>query len=287
MKYQSFVFCLTVIGLVCSSPDPLLPTLVLPAPLSPPTNVSNASSVPVSTQGLMNSSLLAKPPECRGPRYGYNLEPQSCENAWRNIPTDSETILSFGSRSLGTYDVPLPHRFLSEDGLCAVDVSGGKRGGFNVEHATWLEISQSAGLLVETCVSFRTRTGIQKRLGGIIIGVGTLENLVVTVESYEPHVFCLDTPNFNDDSRCSAVVDTIPVSWRLFDFYEAGETYTEPEGKCTGRLRLNDGSGTEKSSFHDIWAAAVAVNKMCVQRGLAGVAFGIGKEGRLTLALSP
>ena len=46
---------------------------------------------------------------------------------------------------------------------------------------------------------------------------------------------------------------------------------TAPDGLC-------DTTGpVESVSFFDIWAAAVAINGMCVRRGKTGKAIGLGK----------
>ena len=37
----------------------------------------------------------------------------SCFVAWQNIPTDSQIKITFGDRNVGTFEVPLPYRFLS------------------------------------------------------------------------------------------------------------------------------------------------------------------------------
>lgn len=44
---------------------------------------------------------------------------------------------------------------------------------------------------------------------------------------------------------------------------------------CTAMVRIVGGI-TEKCSWRDIWAAAVAINEKCVNKGKAGVAFGLG-----------
>ena len=50
--------------------------------------------------------------KCRGQKYGYNLNRTSCDEVWNQIPTDSED-LSFGARTVGTFERPLPYRYLS------------------------------------------------------------------------------------------------------------------------------------------------------------------------------
>ena len=49
----------------------------------------------------------------------------SCTNAWEKIPQDSETY-TYGLRADiaagANLDVGLPVRYLSDDGLCAIDI---------------------------------------------------------------------------------------------------------------------------------------------------------------------
>ena len=59
---------------------------------------------------LLNDNTNA--PKCDGKNYGYDLDKDSCLDAWAKIPTDNE-IVSFGARSHGHFDAPLPIRYLS------------------------------------------------------------------------------------------------------------------------------------------------------------------------------
>lgn len=58
---------------------------------------------------------------CSASRCGWNLNKTSCEDVWMKIPTDSETF-TFGARTQGTFERPLPLRYLSgkSDGLVSV-----------------------------------------------------------------------------------------------------------------------------------------------------------------------
>lgn len=48
-------------------------------------------------------------------------------------------------------------------------------------------------------------------------------------------------------------------------------------GDCTSVVDLVDGD-TDNSSWFEMWAAAVAVDEICVKHGKAGAAFGLGKS---------
>lgn len=54
-------------------------------------------------------------------------------------------------------------------------------------------------------------------------------------------------------------------------------------GTCTATIDFEEGD-TDKSSWYEMWMAAVAVNEMCVTKGKAGAAFGLGKSILSTLS---
>ena len=49
---------------------------------------------------------------CDGASYGYDLNKNSCLDAWMNIPADSD-FTCYGKRAMGTFQAPLPVRYLS------------------------------------------------------------------------------------------------------------------------------------------------------------------------------
>ena len=50
--------------------------------------------------------------KCNGPKFGYNLDKESCVEAWRSIPTDQESV-TYGARGQGFFQASLPVRYLS------------------------------------------------------------------------------------------------------------------------------------------------------------------------------
>ena len=61
-------------------------------------------------------------PVCAPKLIGDNLKWDSCRNAWAKISRTTEPI-KYGSRSYrGSRDVTAPFRYLSDDGLCAIDI---------------------------------------------------------------------------------------------------------------------------------------------------------------------
>ena len=47
--------------------------------------------------------------------------------------------------------------------------------------------------------------------------------------------------------------------------------------RCTATVDILN-ADRDKSSWHELWAGAVAVNELCVKRGRAGVSFGLGRS---------
>jgi len=95
------------------------------------------------------------------------LNVASCLNVLASIPSD-DIVRTYGPRTLVTYEVPLPHRWLSDDGLCAIDVDRSKSG-FE-DRASGADIYDAAKLLVDRCVINRSYT--TSAIGGILNQVG-------------------------------------------------------------------------------------------------------------------
>ena len=171
------------------APAALNPVINLPASSNPSTlqllnlsNTANDADLVNATSGVIR---------CLGKDFGYNLNKASCDEVWKKIPTDSG-ILSFGARRAGTFERPLPYRYLSgkispvylssitpftansshaDDGLCAIDVDIMQN--FDSDTATNHDISTAAKSVLDKCV-FRdvTRTRVHESVGGIQNGVG-------------------------------------------------------------------------------------------------------------------
>ena len=190
-------------GSVLSSADNALSFLTSQAfarNLPPTVNLINSTSLDVS---------MAKP-YCRT-KYGSRVQLASCTNAWRKIPRDSELRL-YGLRADiaagAPVDVGLPLRYLSDDGLCAIDI----RAKYDsdpflkiADSAENIEVSQAAKVVLDHCVQ-------EKRLGGSILGFSRRDLLVVEVTSYEPKAICdhagLEPPF---EPFCRKVLQSMPA----------------------------------------------------------------------------
>ena len=57
---------------------------------------------------------------------------------------------------------------------------------------------------------------------------------------------------------------------------ETDTVFKTATGFCSAVIDVEDGEA-DKSSWHEMWMAAVAVNEICVQNGQAGTAHRLGK----------
>ena len=249
-------------------------------------NISNQSLPSITFSNTTNGGLSASDiPRCNV-RYGYDLNRQSCLDAWRSIPTDDTAWHTFGRRLRGDFEFPAPYRFLSADGLCAIDVSVSPGGDHDT--AQWTEISTKAKSVLDACVM--ENPGTRQTTGGAISHVGKNGNLYIKLSDYKADVTCRSYPPYLDRGRCSYLLGTLPVSGKQLIFSKeenpVGVKCSEPEGLCTVIIDLED-QEDDSCSWADLWAGAVAVEKICVQKGKAGMAFGLGKDGRLTVEMGP
>lgn len=93
-------------------------------------SISNTGSSPNNylEEVLLNSTPLLRPGElrCNDQRFGRGLDKRSCWNAWDKMPRSSDQHNLYPRLSGRHTSVPtlskLPIRYLSDDGLCAIDV---------------------------------------------------------------------------------------------------------------------------------------------------------------------
>lgn len=163
----------SVVGLtIGSNLVPNLPPLVSQTS-SPSSTVPLSSGSPSRNVWIengnsdLNSTDQLPSPLCQGREYGRNLNVASCLNVLASIPSDN-IIRTYGPRTLVTYEVPLPHRWLSDNGLCAIDIDRSKSG-FE-DRASGADIYNAAKLLVDRCVIHRSYT--TSAIGGILNQVG-------------------------------------------------------------------------------------------------------------------
>ena len=188
----SLAFITEIHGLAPAALDPVINTPV--SSNSSTLQLLNLSNTPNDTDLVNANSGVIR---CMGRDFGYNLNKTSCDEVWKKIPTDYE-ILSFGVRRVGTFERPLPYRYLSgeispvyfssitpfaansshaDDGLCAIDVD--TMNNFDSDTATNHDISTAAKSVLNKCVfEDRTRKTGYESPGGILPGVGPYQALL-------------------------------------------------------------------------------------------------------------
>ena len=137
-------------------------------------HLPSSASVSISDSGVAESynssnllNVTARNPDdpyCSGLRYGYDLKAISCENAWNKIDRSTRSIRYIRHRSPASSesDVQLPMRYLSDDGICAIDIvldrwHAGPLRGWDI--STGLMISEKAHRLLNECVGLRHGEG--------------------------------------------------------------------------------------------------------------------------------
>lgn len=154
-----FLFVNVILFLITSSFTLHTPSLIeLPQQTSSGSiNFSNATALNVTETKII----------CNG-RYGRYLQLDSCVNAWRKIDlsTAAQRFVprQQGGRRVVATDMEVPIRFLSDDGVCAIDLARTQHSSF--DFSTGYEISQNAATILDKCVEKSQR-------GGTITGFST------------------------------------------------------------------------------------------------------------------
>ena len=117
----------------------------------------NSTSLGALSPNLPRSGNIA----CSGRFYGYGLNPESCENAWEKIRQTTAIHYYHNRPSSGSVkppDIALPVRYLSDDGICAIDIKSPKVGKSG-DSTNGLQIAENAELLLNRCVKLQRRGG--------------------------------------------------------------------------------------------------------------------------------
>ncbi len=114
------------------------------------------------------------------------------------------------------------------------------------------------------------------------ISIGSSQNLVIVVSGYKPAVTCYG-PVGAAWTASQALIDMLPTTYNEQVFAPVGtpgaevilpKTYTQPRSaelltRFYVNIRMMRGSAVTGRWF-DLWAAAVAINILCVKNGRAG-----------------
>ncbi|KAL8650496.1 MAG: hypothetical protein Q9210_003790 [Variospora velana] len=248
--------------------------------ISWPLNSSSPKLDPSSEANPLNASALSKPLlSCSGAKFGRNLRLASCVQVY--MAMSSYTVpRTFGERFTGEWDAPLPFRYLSHDGLCAIDLS--HAAGVDGDTVAPVDLKEAARLIIQVCIA------VSPNEGGLVTGLGVNKALSLRIVPYRPTVTCGPDGTFSsDDLACRDVLDRMPANNKRQVFGPKGQPGTTvglPWGYTTGRRKCGavvdtseEGKISDESDWYKIWAAANAVDFMCCQEGRRGVATGLGE----------
>ncbi|KAF6217990.1 hypothetical protein HO133_006402 [Letharia lupina] len=241
------------------------------------------SSLPITPFGA-NTSLTLPTVHCDGVTYKSNLLSASCADAYRTIPRTTK-LLTFGDREDGDFEVPLPYRWVSSDGLCIFEIA--KIADTPVAYATLRDFERAAFMLLTTCFADgRTEGGIAGNLGPGVLSLG----LIMT--SNRQIVQCTGPTGPPRDS-CYSIIATMPAlkEQQLFSRSPGGhvnvripDSFESQDGRCIVTL---DTIGREDiATWYEVWAAVMAVDDMCMRFGRVGKAMEIGAFRRLFLEIN-
>ncbi|KAL8998625.1 MAG: hypothetical protein Q9169_002376 [Polycauliona sp. 2 TL-2023] len=248
-----------------------------PAPTSVPTSDLSALHALNLTSGL---------PQCNGRLYGRNLRLGSCMQLYHAMSSYT-TPQTFGERGTGFYSAPLPFRYQSHDGLCAIDLA--HTAGVLSDTVAPVDLKVAARLLISVCV------GQAPNEGGLITGLGEKKALALRIVPYRPTVTCGPDNSGPPWLSCRDIVDTMPANNKRQIFGAKGvpgTTVELPWQFTTTRRRCGvyvngvlPGRTSDTSDWYKIWAAANAVEFMCTQLGKNGTANRLGDNKSLFVQL--
>ncbi|KAL8788881.1 MAG: hypothetical protein Q9195_007095 [Heterodermia aff. obscurata] len=262
---------------------------------------------------LLNSTTLRSGEiQCNDQRLGRGLNKRSCWNAWDKMPrspSQHEMLPRFVGRHGGFPTLSkLPIRYLSDDGLCAIDVRlpAGSKGDTTTDRA----IAGAARSVLFECVE-------DHGSGGQLGIPSSKHEIFVVVSKYEPAVNCdpgpAQSPSFES---CNQLLQSMPATLTAAQFStdraeatsgctlprEIYAHWAFPPPRCKALVDMPGGVATKETYFNiyagerllvasmsqahvELLEAGVAVNVICVQHGMTGRAFHLGRNGGITLSL--
>ncbi|KAL8734994.1 MAG: hypothetical protein Q9166_001119 [cf. Caloplaca sp. 2 TL-2023] len=187
---------------------------------------------------------------------------------------------SFGERGTGDYDAPLPFRYLSHDGLCAVDLAHAS--GVLSDVVAPIDLKIATRIVISTCVLAKPG---EPNTGGLLTGLGQNKALALRVVSYKPEVTCGPEGSGPPWVSCRHIIDKMPANNKrqIFGPKDDARTtiplpwrYTTVRQRCKLTVDGIEPRSVTTSDWYKVWAAANAVDFMCSQLGKRGAATVIG-----------
>lgn len=245
----------------------------------PDTAVSSILQLPSLNASILSPELGAPSIRCNGKAYGRNLKLTSCLQALNKVPQSTGPMV-LGQRGKGEWDGVLPYRIMSSDGLCAIDIS--HKAGILSDSIIPSDLRQSVKLVIDVCVRGNPNEG------GVVGNIGKDGNLAVRVMPYKPNVRCgraIPTSLIRD---CKLILDQMQTSETEEVFGQKGDedpsitiklpaTLTGAAGRCQVFIdTLVPGQGQDTYNMYKIWAAATAIEHMCIYKSQNGIALRLG-----------
>ncbi|KAL8820040.1 MAG: hypothetical protein Q9223_001646 [Gallowayella weberi] len=195
---------------------------------------------------------------CNGTRYRAGLRLESCEDAVSQIPRGTRN-LKFGLNTKDNvyYDVPIPTRFISGDGLCTIDIV--LKNQLANDRTSYEKLAFAASELLRRCVR-------SQNVGGIAMDIGVLKRIGLIMTSYDPRVTC--HPGFAPPvSNCQNLLDTMTSSQTPRNYGPKGDrrAYVQLpkellDQECLATVRTT--GQLDVSTSYEIWQAIVALKGM-------------------------
>lgn len=238
-------------------------------------------TLPLLNASLAHPRLGAPSVRCNGKAYGKNLKILSCLEALSKMPKITKTM-TFGERGRGDWDGVLPYRILSADGLCAIDIS--HKANTLSDKISPSDLRQSVELVIEICLKTKPNEG------GVITNLGQNGDLAVRVMPYRPSVRCGQPYSNPPVADCRMITDLMPADARKETFGQKSDTDPKITVKLPASFQMHrkrcevvidtllPGEGQDTCDWYKIWAAATAIEYMCVYSGRNGMALEIGQS---------
>ncbi|KAM0797607.1 hypothetical protein BDR22DRAFT_975124 [Usnea florida] len=242
-------------------------------------NITNATSI----HNITASSVVL----C-DPNLGVDLDKESCDNAIRKIERATGPV-TFGERGTGNWDIVLPYRFLSDDGLCTVDVKSAA--GHQPDVYTWGGVSRNAFRILDKCVGDQAVT-----TGGAVLNLGLEGELHLVLSKAVRTVQCPGSSSIAAPpySSCQDLLSKLPVWTDQTMFGRAGapgvqiklpKIFYSGDNECALAVGLNPGNASDTATWTGIWDAAVQGTELCAKNGSPGVVDAFGDHRGLKIIL--
>ncbi len=169
---------------------------------------------------------------------------------------------------------------MTDDGLCAIDISNKKELDFDTIIPDDLKLSVRA--LIDICVRGSPNEG------GVVTNLGQNGGLAVRVTPYRPKVQCGDRGSAPPFMTCRELLDRLPTTGVQERFGPIDDPsaqvvipkyFTDDDERCGLTVATID--STDVTDWYKVWAATIAVQVMCIEaRKAGGVGYDLGKPFR-------